>query len=658
MIEITAPDGSVIRFPEGTPEETIVSVLSGLSPEPPREQLRAAAQGATFGLSDEAIAAVTNPVAAARAAFGDAEGGAGYYDRLASERGKLEAYRQARPLEALGYELGGAAVPTVAATLFTGGAATPIQGPLITRAISAAPRLMKEGAAFGSLYGAGTAEGGIVQRLKGAATGAATGAVMAPAVGAATYPVIGASRQIVDYARRTLGARGSKAVEAELQRLAEQTGETTDEIVQRIARGEIMADNATLRMAVRAMMARGGEGEKMVRAVYEARPQKTREQAMAEIQRYLGGTTDENVLRGATQAQREARTAEGEAFKELFAAGGGGAVSDDVAAAMADVLQRSPGAASELQRFTRAQTNTTPYFNVDEAGAVTFTRQPTVQEAEILRRFLAGKADEAYRAGSPWGEVYKEMERGVRAPLDESVSELAATRARWAKLSSEKAAFEEGRKLLGKSPDEIEILVEDMLARGPDGEALLGALRSGAMTALRAKVSGAGGTSLMGNLFDPNRKEGAMLRALLPPDVYDDVATKVGVAAQAQAARGDIIKGPSTALVQAADKRLGADINADDITGALSGNFTSILRVGSKVIKQAAPDLSDRDRTRVLNVLLSEDPEFVRRALSDESGAAALAAAVNRAADRIRSGATGAGVAGGAMLGNQAMQGR
>ena len=44
--------------------------------------------------------------------------------------------------------------------------------------------------------------------------------------------------------------------------------------------------------------------------------------------------------------------------------------------------------------------------------------------------------------------------------------------------------------------------------------------------------------------------------------------------------------------------------------------FAMTQQVG-RMIAQATPQLSDAERMRVVNVLMSEDPELVRRALTD-----------------------------------------
>lgn len=123
-------------------------------------------QGVTFGFSDEIIARI-------QSLHPDID----YDDAVKIAR----AYQdQARDEHKVAYtigELGGAAVPALA----TGGLTAPASGarvgvPLLRQGVQAIPRMTGIGAAEGALYGAGTAEGGLLNRARGVAGGAAVGA--------------------------------------------------------------------------------------------------------------------------------------------------------------------------------------------------------------------------------------------------------------------------------------------------------------------------------------------------------------------------------------------------------------------------------------------------------------------------------------------------
>jgi len=150
--------------------------------------LRGLAQGATFGLADEAFAAGAGARSWMRG-DGFQEG----YDRaVAKYRAGDKAAKAANPVTSVASEIAGGLGTGLGAakggfTLFKGGMTLP----QMIRAGAA------EGAAYGAAYGAGNAEGGVGDRLSGAYDGAKSGAVVGGAV-----PV----------AARAIGAGISRAV--------------------------------------------------------------------------------------------------------------------------------------------------------------------------------------------------------------------------------------------------------------------------------------------------------------------------------------------------------------------------------------------------------------------------------------------------------------
>ena len=64
---------------------------------------------------------------------------------------------------------------------------------------------------------------------------------------------------MIDFTRRKLGGRGAKIVETEIQRIQQQTGLEPDDIVAKIASGEILAENPNILGIVRAYASGGGD---------------------------------------------------------------------------------------------------------------------------------------------------------------------------------------------------------------------------------------------------------------------------------------------------------------------------------------------------------------------------------------------------------------
>lgn len=598
---------------------------------PDTQRLRAMGQGATLGFSDEAIAAALNPMSAIGSALGTGDLGAAYSERLQAEREALQRYKENYPASSVGYEMAGAVIPALLSRGRTAPeSATAALAPSVIRSGLAGA---KAGALQGAAYGYGTGEGGIVNRLAEAGTTALTGGgfggILGLAGGALQKYV---AKGFIDKVRNAAGDKMAGTVSNEIKRMAEQSGMTPDEIIAGVASGQLMAENRTLNNYIRKFYAEGGPAGAEIKTVLSERPGETRTAAMTETQRALSTSTDPNTLRAYRMTEDAAKAAEGKAFDRILLGGGGG-VTSEIQGALEDAFQRIPGVANELGAYTRASTKTMPYFEVAKDGTVQFTRQPTLQEAEIARRFLQRKADEAYKAGSPWGEVYKGIEQSVREPIDAASAELVAARANWANIKGGREAFDIGSKATGKSPDELAMIYDDIQSKGPDAVA---AFREGLMTSLRAgmaKPSTAPG--LMRGLATEGTGPSTALRLGLPPGNTENVLNLINRANEAQAASNYILGGSSTALTALAPS-VGQVANVgEDIAGALALNPRSILNLIGGIAGKAEPKLTDAQRLEVARIVLSKDPTIVERALKDNSMIGKLQDATTKAINEV-----------------------
>lgn len=600
----------------------------------PRRVGRAALQGATFGFSDEAIAAASNPLAAMSAAIsGETEASAPYYETLEAERRKLDQFSEQYPVLSASSEFSGAAIPAVAATVFSGGSAAPATGTRMAQMAKSGARAAKVGAIEGGLYGFGTGEGGIKDRLTSSAAGAALGAVFAPLAQAATYPIAVSANALIDTAKAVFGGRGGKAVEAELQRLAEGTGDSIDVIAQKVADGEIMAENETLRMTVRSLMAKGGQGETMVRNVFDpktGRPQQTRSEAMAEIENYLARDPEfagQNPKKIQENFDAEVKKAEGEAYSKV--PGFTKPANLDVAQTIENAANQYSEIANELNTFITGTSKGTKLIEKVD-GKWELLREPTLEEGEAARRYFREKSRDTF--GKPVSRLYSDVRNELEALLNKESKTLATVRKDASKVRNARDAYKYGLNILNRSSDDVDLFLADII----DDEAAIKSLRAGSLAHIRQKIEQAGGTNLMNKLQDETTREGKVFRAIFPKEQFDETLASIERAARSQSAMGDIIKGPTTALVQEANKRTGAEINLEDLTNIT--NPMTVLRVGNKIAKQLDEGLTEKQRIKVLEVLLSEDPDVVRRALLDDRGMQVFKEGVSRIAAAIREG--------------------
>ena len=591
----------------------------------PTQRLRSIAQGATMGGADELEASLRSAVS-----------GETYDQALADIRGKMKAYQQQSPLEALAYEgLGGVGM-AAGATLATGGTAAPATFPRV--ATSVAP-LVKGilgttalGGAQGGVTGFLSGEGSVLERAARVPQSTLMGATLAPAVQLGFMGVGKLTDSVLDAARRLTGGRGGKAAEAEIQRLAGETGLTTDEIVQRIANGETMGENQTLLAAVRGLYAQGGQAATTIQKSLTTRPAQLRKDALTDIQKTLVGDLTpfnlgprpENVLKYFKQSDDAAKAAERQAYSQAY--GTGGVIDADLLGSLTDALKRSPGAVQDINAIYTAQTGKRPFFSFDKKGDIKFSKAPTLEDAEIIRRGIQASIDTAYSTGRGGvGEALKPVEGALRESIDASSSALAAARQQASTLRGGRKAFQEGRTVLSKSADEVDVYMDSIA----DNPAMLSAFRAGTMDAIRKQMGTGRVTSMMSRLANPELKEGAILRTIYPGDELDSILTRIGTAAQSQAAKNYVVGQSATASTLLQAQRTGSSITADDLANAVGGNPMAGYRVLSKMLKDQNAGLSEADRQRVAQILTSEDPNIVRNALVDSSGMAALQQRIN-----------------------------
>lgn len=590
-----------VDFPEGMTQAQKIDALSKL-PKPETQRIRQFAQGATMGTADEAEALVQSQLK-----------GTKYEDELAAIRSKLSAYKTAYPKEALGYEVTGSLAPAVALAPFTGG------GSVVAGTVGAGPQLLKlmgMGGLQGGITGAASAEGDLVSRAQAGGVGTVGGAFIAPVAQQVIKAGGALVNGVIDATRRRVGDRGAKVVETEIERLATESGLTADEIVQRVARGEIMAENATLQDAVRAFARGGGKASTALKEALTRRPPALRGQAMNELQAGLAGDLDENIIKSYRLGEKELGKLEKQLYEGAFAKGG--IVNKEMLDAASDALKRTPEAGKAINDAYQSATGKKPFWTVTPTGEVNWSRTPTLEDMEIIRRGVSSAKNAAYTGG--YGEVGKNLgaaEDALRTQLDTSSLALKTARETFAQNRLASESFEAGRKVFTKSADEIAYDFEN-LANKNEGAAK--AFKAGVMDALRKKSTLPARKTMMQEIADPATKEGQILRTIFPEDEVDRMLATVGRASQSQKAATAILGGSGTAPTVFNQNRIGMNISTEEVAGALSGNMGSYLSLAKKALAKSSPNLTDDQRLRVAQVLISEDPKFVINALNDQGG--------------------------------------
>ena len=631
MVEMTEAQRKAVEAARARLERKTAEVAAA-----PRERVRTAAQGLTLGAADEAEAAARAAASYVASSLGFDVNSRSYEDVLNEIRGNMKAYQEARPIESLAYEAGGAMIPAVGAAIlapFTGGTSTAAVAPTLGR-------LAGRAALEGGAYAFNTGEGGFANRAARVPGGAVTGAIGGTVAGGVTRAAGGAINALTDATRRIVGGRGSSIVENEIQRLAKQTGKTADEIADDIMSGRILAENETIKAAVRAYRAGGGEASTVITQAMTPRPAATRAQAMDEMRQYLSDVAQPSALRAQRADEEAAKIAERAAyapFKNI-------AAPEPVSREVLSALEVVPEAITEVNKMFRGLVSVTPPANGIGPANVTFTRPITLDEAERVRRAISNAASSEYRGGfGGAGETFSEAEQKLRGLLDVASPELGAARATAASVRAQRDAFEAGQTAL--AGDVNETLFNFSKITDPQK---IEAYRAGLMAALEARAATGSRQSMIRNLSNPETKEGQILRAVIPQDALDDVLSRLETARASQVTTDFILGGSPTAETTMEAARRGMGISAADVAGVLSGSPDAMINVASNIASRFTRDLTDAERARVARILVSENPDLVRRAISDEGAMAALQKRVQQLTAGAARGAGRAGAVTGA----------
>lgn len=605
---------------QAQPQSTFPSI-SAPEPKPQVEpqRLRSAAQGLTLGFGDEIEALVRSKVA-----------GQDFDKTIAQIRSDLAAYREDDPAGALVYEAGGSMITPGGALKFALG-----KSPTLLRVLGATTGV---GGVSGGVSALGTGEGNIIERSARVPAGVGFGAVTGPVGYGIGKGLQMGTNALIDMARRRIGGRGAKIVENEIQRIARETGMTDDEIFAGVMRGDILAENKTIQDIVRAYARGGGEASEMLKRSLSKRPEELRGKALEDLNRVLFPDAQGNVRRVVGEADEVMRKQEGQQYRSAFERGG--VITQETLGAIEQGIKRSPGAGRALQEAYQAQTGKTPFFSIKD-GEVVYDRAPTLQDAEILMRGLRDLADEAFRGGrGSAGQGFKEAEKILRAEINKSstlferggdtesyggiyrpvVKTVEQTRKQAAKLRSSRDSFDYGKTIFGQNADQVSIDFERVTPEN------MKYLRAGVMDAIRNKMATGNKLTFMKRLSDPQTKEGQILRTIYPQDELDGVLDTVGRAARSQEASGAILGGSGTAPTQMQASRIGSDVSLQEVTSAMTGNPLAIVSAARKMLRSVLPaNLTDKQRADVAEVLVSEDPQLVLRALRDDSAFAEFA---------------------------------
>lgn len=590
------------------------------------QRVRSVAQGATYAGADEIEAR-------ARAMAGE-----DYNTALNDIRSKVSAYKQDSPIASSAFELAGGLIPTVAASIATR-SPRPIQtlgqpsAALVSRFL---PNLAK-------MAGIGAAEGGVTAALSSDKTlreqmtpegllniglSSTIGAGTAGAMYTGGQGLIKAGQGVSDFLAMVSGSRARTAVTNELQRIASEAGISADEAFNKVMRGEILAEDPTVAGMVRAYRSEGGAPAKAIYKGMGGRPAQTQEKAVEIIRSGIAEGLDANLVKHARMADQALAKLERTEYESAFQIAGD--ASQEVVDEMYSVMRRYPTGGKKLAAAFTSETGRTPFFSIDSAtNKISFNMPPTMKDAEILRRIIVQEGDALLAKGGADATIginIKEASNALRNSIDDYSPEIEMARTNASDRRAINSAFQKGRKAMAQESDDVELDFNDIVNEG-NADAIE-SYRLGYLANMKSRMSSGAGKSMMGRLSDETSKEGSTLRIIFPADRLDEALEKIGVAAQSRLSTSKVLGGSETAPTTMQRERIGTV--SESISGgrlaadAIRGDIGAAVNILSRIVKQFQPNLSEAQKVKVVSVLLSQDPQLVRKALTDKTVLASL----------------------------------
>ena len=576
-----------------------------------KQKIRANLQGWTLGFADEIEALVRSSVSSKS------------YEEIRDEvRGKLNAYREAHPKEALSMELLGAIVPTVAAYL------TPWPGDEIAATANVAgaiQRTAKIGALEGAAAGYATGEEGVVEDLTRVIPGAVTGAVFSSVLTLAGKPVGYIANRLMTKARQMFGDAGAGDVAAKIRQLAESTGKSEDDIILAISRGEIMADDPAIRDALTAL----NNDITVTTPVDEVlinRADKASKDAAEGLQKGLTPGVTGNVFADYRVKDKQAKTNVENLYTKAYE--NTDRLSNEIVDSMKSAIQSESTLTAALDDIYRLK-KMKPLVRIPKTGKnkgkVIFNREPTLEDAEIIRRAIAEAKDNAFGDKAfVKSSLLDGFEKDLKGHLDNFSDDLRIAREERAILFSKNEAFDIGRTALSKDSDELAVIIQDMMSgqieRGKTSA--IEGLRAGLMVAIRNKIRKSP------TFFNKASKEGEqfneVIRQVFPDENIDDVIEKVRLASVTKNTKDKVLGGSQTS------GRESAKLDMGTVASAASGNPTAIANLAFKVVGNANQQLTAKQKNQVVSLILEEDPELIRKVLLDDSYMQQIQGYINR----------------------------
>ena len=643
--ETTEISGGQIEMLDAMELPTIRDEFDPLMVEKPSQLGRFAAQGATFGFADEIEAM-------AQSMF---DQDVDYTTARNEIRRKMAEYAEENGGKALAAEFAGA-IPGTIAAIFGGPTSWTAALANITRMAKTGKSLFKAGETTKSIVNAANKSGlatmgysiganekemfGEDANLSGyvedAASGYGFGATLGGGIAALAKvfsPIV--VKQIEKMRKGTDGM--SKAVRKELQRMVEKTGLTEEQIIKKVADGEIIAENETLKEWIKQTMRMSDSGlpqktlmdtmtgtpntpailndaGEVIEEATKGTPSRgkvTADQLKDTMQQSIGqGSGDVNLMKLHLLKDNEFRQVERVKYDKIFKENNV-ELDNATTGQVLRTIESFEDGAKDINAMFKANGNLVPFYKIQSNGSIKLVRQPTVQDAELIYRSIRDKTDELYRSGKGnLAKAFQNVQDDLKAQLDIFSPELQAVRLEAYQLRVARDGYDYGQKLLTQKPEDLAMVLE----RHSDVPNFMQSLRDGFLVTLKNKDQAAN----FRKIADDRTNLQKIIYSIFPEEDVDMIINKANIASQANAAQG-YLSG------QAGSPTNPMQMMAQDIaqnSAVSGGDVSQVIRPLYKMLNDAS--IPEAQAMQIVETITQTNPDLVREALVDANAMNAL----------------------------------
>ena len=594
--------------------------------------MRGVGQGITMDFGDEMLAFLKS---------GGRVNSPEYKKHLLEIRESLKGYKEAFPKSYTGGNITGA----VGSALVPGGLALKGGGLALK-----GTKVLGLGAGEGALtaVGAQEEEKGLNPATMDSAISGATWGV----AGAAGFGLLGKgagilAAPVIEGFRRKYGKKMSLEAEKVLSQMIKDSGESADEIIAKIASGEMPAEgNKTLTMYLRKLAVEDSGLRQKVNTILKERSTRRTDKAYTGLRETLAPGTNRNIIKQKKTELQKMRDEENLLYAPVFEQGG--YVSDEIAEFIKnEVIKRKGLAQRVFDDIQFENPELSPFFKVAKNGEVSFTnRPPTLEEAEYILRSIKDKTTGAYKEGRKTvGATSQRLSRELQEMLDNFSPDLADARATAFRNFQSKDALDFGMKALNKQGDEVEAYYEDLLEEG--NQEAIRMFKMGIVNGINRALDSRKKSAVLRDINDPGKKINQILRNVIADDDYGKTLLKdIDLADKSNTLANQLNPdfGSQTAEILGGGQKVrsGLSQGLDTVGALMSGNPVEIGRHALRAL-EGKTTLSNAQLAEVADFLTQRDPRLAEQLITMSGNPELLNNTLQRISNQIGATTAGAG---------------